>query len=302
LHLVAGVGSLGLLFRIGRGSLAPGATTTRWLMAGAVIMWGALLMCHAVSSPLWSALPLVKYVQFPWRFLGLVVFGAAMCGALVMDRFAARHRRWERAAFAVGLIAVLAIYFPCYAEARFLAIDRQGFALVQAGSDRLKVLESAGRLISVGSLVTPEAIRAAGERATSSDDFLPRGVKEKPTEPSAVLLASMQGEVRQSSRLAQNRYSGSLAMREPGRVVLAQFWFPGWTAWVDGGRIETAPWGRTGVVSCEVPAGEHTVEFGYLGLPQRRTGILISWLSLAAAGALAFFSKRRLDGAKGGAA
>jgi hypothetical protein len=301
-HLAAGVASLGLMFRIGRGVLAPGATTARWLIAGVVIMWGALLMCHAASLPLWSALPLVKYVQFPWRFLGLVVFGAAMCGAFVMDRVASRHRRWERAAFAVGVIAVLAIYFPCYAEARFMAIDRQGFALVQAASDRLKVLESAGRMIAVGSLVTPEAIRAAGERATSSDDFLPRGVKEKPTQPSAVLLASMHGEVRQASRLAPNRYAGSLAMREPGRVVLSQFWFPGWTAWVDGGRIETAPWGKTAVVSCEVPAGEHTVEFGYLGLPQRRTGILISWLSLAAVGALAFFSKRRSGVMEGGAA
>jgi len=50
--------------------------------------------------------------------------------------------------------------------------------------------------------------------------------------------------------------------------------------------------GPQATVSCEVPPGEHTVEFSYRGLPQRRTGIIISIFSKAIAGCIIVFLRR----------
>jgi len=282
-HLLAGAGAIFLLVAKWRGAIAVTRPQTAWLAVGLAIMTGAILMCHAVSQPIWSALPLVKYVQFPWRFLGLAVFGAALCGAAAVHGLSTARPQWELPISVAGLVVVMAACFPYYSEARFLAVDGRTNKLVQATPDHLGALEAIGALVPVAGLVTPETIRATGERATSSDDFLPRNVQEKPTQSSAALVLAVNGELRRTTRAGFNHYRTEVVMREPGRVELQQFWFPGWTAWMDGREIETAPFGKTGVVSCAVPVGEHRVEFRYLGLPQRREGLIISWLSAAVA-------------------
>jgi hypothetical protein len=81
-------------------------------------------------------------------------------------------------------------------------------------------------------------------------------------------------------------------MSVPGKAELLQFWFPGWQASVDGFPVATAPAGPQAIVSCDVPAGNHVVEFSYRGLPQRRAGIIISIFSAAIAGCIIVFLRR----------
>jgi len=50
--------------------------------------------------------------------------------------------------------------------------------------------------------------------------------------------------------------------------------------------------GLQATVSCEVPPGDHTLEFSYRGLPQRRTGIIISIFSKAIAGCIIVLFRR----------
>ena len=251
----------------------------RWTVVALAITAGAIFMCHGSSQALWAALPLVKYVQFPWRFLGLVALGAAMCGAAAFDCLHAARPRWERPAFGCAALLVLAVYFPYYSEARFVAVDARSQTLVQVTPRQLDALASIGALGSAASLVTPETIRAAGERATSSDDFLPRGVRQKPASPAEHLFTASGGEIRRWTRLGVNRYEAAVTMHSAGRIELAQFWFPGWTARVDGRAVPAEASGASAVVSCAVPPGGHTVEFACKGLPQRRTGLALTFVS-----------------------
>jgi hypothetical protein len=89
------------------------------------------------------------------------------------------------------------------------------------------------------------------------------------------------GRVVESAQLNHNHHRGRVEMSEASKVELLQFWFPGWQATVDGLPVRTAPSGPQAIVSCEVPPGEHVVEFSYSSLPQRRTGLIISILSVA---------------------
>jgi hypothetical protein len=72
-------------------------------------------------------------------------------------------------------------------------------------------------------------------------------------------------------------------MTEAGTAELQQFWFPGWAAKIDGHEANAIASGPHAVVSCDVPAGDHVVEFRYQGLPQRRVGLAISLLSATVA-------------------
>ncbi|MFN2508996.1 MAG: hypothetical protein ABR589_09510, partial [Chthoniobacterales bacterium] len=99
-----------------------------------------------------------------------------------------------------------------------------------------------------------------------------------------------------------NQYQATISMREEGKVSLHQFWFPGWNATVDGRPAELAAAGKPAIVSCDVPAGEHVLEFNYTSLPQRRPAGLVSLGSLAVAvGLVVLGNFRAAKGLRGGA-
>lgn len=253
-------------------TLRCGGPRLPWTAMGLAIVWLGASMCLAVSRPVWEALPLLSYVQFPWRFLGLVVFGAAMCAASVVDRFGPR-------AFSAILLATLAAYAPYGRQAWYLALDTKAEELARVPADLQRAGLATGRLAPIASVLTPGTVRRSGERATSGDDFLPRDVQTKPTDLATAMFKVSAGSVVEWTRLAPNRYRATVGLPEPGRAALHQFWFPGWTATVNGRPVEVAPAGPAALVSCAVPAGEHVVEFRYRGLPQRRVGIVVTILA-----------------------
>jgi hypothetical protein len=131
------------------------------------------------------------------------------------------------------------------------------------------------------------------EEATS-DDFVPRDVPKRPSQPPIRTIEAEGGRVVESARVTQNHYRSRVEMSEIGKVDLQQFWFPGWQATVDRVPVKTAPSGPQTVVSCDVPAGEHIVEFSYSSLPQRRTGVMISIVSAAIGAFVLWFLRQHL--------
>jgi len=278
-HLIAGIAALVWLLGKWGGAGEQRAQRRRWGFVAVAIMFGAVILCSRLSQPLWEALPMIKYAQFPWRFLGLVVFGAAMCGAIVADQIGTLSRRSELIVFLVGLIVIMGAYFPYYSQARFLVADARTKVVRPVTAAQMDALGEIGALIPIGSSITTADIRAAGERATSSDDFLPRGVTQKPAQPPAEPIVVHSGEVRKLTRPGINDYKAQIEMIAPGEIELQQFWFPGWVAKVDGRETNAFPSGPQAVVSCKAPAGNHLVEFLYDGRPQRRAGLVISTFS-----------------------
>jgi hypothetical protein len=281
-HFLAAFGALAMVVGPWQGEGDAGKRRARWAIVGICVMAIGVLMCSRVSQPLWESLPLVKYVQFPWRFLALVVFGSAICATALTDRLAAVGKHWAIIASLVGAVVIMAAYFPYYSQARFFVWDNSANSLTIASATEVKALQSAGAMTPIGSL-TPGEIRAQHDSGTSGDDFLPGNVRETPTQPPTQMVQAEGGRVVDSVQLHQNHYRSRVQMSASGKVELSQFWFPGWQAIVDGLPARTGPAGPSAIVSCDVPAGEHAVEFTYRSLPQRTTGIIISVLSAVAA-------------------
>jgi len=292
LHLLAGLGALAMVLFRWQGDGDAGRRRAAWSVLGVSVMAIGVFMSCRLSQLVWESLPFVKYVQFPWRFLGLVVFGAAICATALGDRFAAVLTGRNRTAivFAIGLFIVMAAYFPYYSQARFLVRNANSLAFVSAA--QLDALQSTGGLIPFGFSMSVAELRQNRESATSLDDFLPRDVKQKPTQPPAQMVEADGGRVVETAQLHQNHYRSRMQMSGAGKTDLLQFWFPGWQATVDGIQVETAPSGPQAVVSCDVPVGEHLVEFRYRGLPQRRTGIIVSIIAIAVGACALYFLRR----------
>jgi hypothetical protein len=232
-------------------------------------------------------------VQFPWRFLGLIVFGAAICATAVADRFAAMSKRSAVIVFLAGIVLIMATYFPYYSQVYFFVGDDRSRSVVKVSATGVEALRSAGTLIPFGLSMSTAELRAMHERATSSDDFLPRDVKEKPSQPPVEIMRVANGRIIQSAIVDQNHYRSLLQMSAPGKAELLQFWFPGWQTKIDGLPVPAAPAGPEAIVSSNVPAGEHIVEFSYRGPPQRTTGIIISIFSAAIGACVLWFLRPR---------
>ena len=318
-HILAVVGAVTILVPGWQGKGNASQTRVVWSVIGLCIVSIGAFMCCRWSQPIWQWAPLLKYVQFPWRFLGLVVFGSAICATAVCDRLAnitsplaasrsqsrndsARtpitHRPWVASALMIAV--VMAVYFPYYSKLFFFTGNARTRSVVKVTAAELHTMQSAGTLVPFGLSLSASQLRMMNERATSADDFLPRNVKEKPAQPPSDMVQAKDGRVIHVRRENENSYRTRLQMSAAGKAELAQFWFPGWHARVDGVPVETAPFGPQAIVSCDVPAGDHLVEFSYGRRPQCSIGIMISTFSAAIGACAIGFLRTRHSKRPGG--
>jgi hypothetical protein len=77
------------------------------------------------------------------------------------------------------------------------------------------------------------------------------------------------------------------------RLQFYTYWFPGWEVRVDGELVESWPEGPNGLITFDVPAGEHGVELRMTeNTVPRRVGGILSGLSLLVTMALLLGQRR----------
>ncbi len=248
------------------------------LPAGAMLL-GLML---PLSAPIWQALPLLPFLQFPWRLLGPMAAMLALLSALGFDVWQragwlpAGWRRWG-AALWVGVILSLALPLT-----QVPPWQPFGPTTPQAALG----LELEGRWLGT----------------TSTADFVPATVVNVPREQGAVLADYAAGRFPERLNRATLPAGATVATEfvtplhtryhvhsdEAFVLRLFLFDFPGWTARLNGvpTSIELAL--PEGFITVWVPAGEHTVDIEFESTPIRRLAWGVSAAALAglAVGAL----------------
>ena len=79
------------------------------------------------------------------------------------------------------------------------------------------------------------------------------------------------------------------------RLIVHQFAFPGWAAWIDGAPVAVEEAGRFGMLAVEVPAGRHAVELAWTWTPFRLGAAVVSVAGLLLLVPLGGATWRRLD-------
>lgn len=230
------------------------------------------LMTNA-SQGLWEVLPPMRFFQFPMRFLGptaLVLSPLAGTALAWIGNGNGKPRAPRAAALMVAalFLSALPLTYPL-PWSDFGAIDRG--RVVQA--------EISGKWLGT----------------TCCNDFLPRGVESIPV-PSAEIVAAYTAGDRIIPRaekellpagasvimLHSTSQSDALGITTPSafKLKLHRFYFPGWTAMLDGKPVEisvTQPDGRIGV---DIPAGKHRVDVELQATPVRGAA---AWISITCA-------------------
>ncbi len=251
----------------------------------------SLLMLFTYSRFLWDHVPLLPYLQYPFRFLTLATFTSAFAiGALPLLLIDGNEQKAEtswpprgrslRSPLSAGVIVALLMitalpglpiepmYLPEHEEP--LTEETVDFATM-AEYDYLTGLWT--RLWGGPWLL----------------EYLPAWVEEDrgqiflPLEKPHLSPQNLQAEDVASISLGyQGPLSRELTVRttQPLKLSLHSFYFPNWRTYVDGHNERVYPSGSMGLLTLDVPAGQHQVLVRFEETAAERAGTIILLMSL----------------------
>lgn len=263
LHLpVAILAFIGLL---GVAKLRTSLQRTVVLASGLIIMVTIFLMLpYAIWF--WEQLPLIKFLQFPWRFLGLTTQYLALLAGFG-TRVIWRKLSFSPIPILISLIAIWSIPWG-----------------LSNNQDRISVWEEV--TIVDSAMFTA---KKSGYGTTSMGEFTPIGVAEFPPfqgvatafNPERLTVRSLPaGSQIVSAAYTDLTYDIVVDLPEQTNLVFDTFYFPGWQVWVDEQRVPIRPTAPHGLISFPVPAGEHEVVVNFGTTPLRRIAVAVSIGSL----------------------
>jgi len=234
-----------------------------------LVLISLMFMVLPQSVAVWDHLPLLEYVQFPCRFLGIASLAAALlAGAAISDfRFPIFDSRNRKSAI----------------ENRKLGVGRPspiaGIVLVV---EALLIATSLPWLyprycsttegLSIANLAQLE--RGLGViGATSAGEYLPIWVKEVPSGSSMEAMYRAGGPIErlepsslpEGAEVKSAQYGLTSAdilidSPQPFQAVFNTFYFPGWRVYVDGKQVPIIPTEPYGLISFQVSTGQRNIQ------------------------------------------
>ncbi len=227
------------------------------------------------SEAIWSAVPQLSFLQFPWRFLGPAVFCLAVLAgmnAVWVERLPARFALPLTAALVVAPIALALplLYVPEWINTDVDA-SVTGYHAAEVGDLQL------GTTYSSEFLPVTVKVRPEGTQRLLDDyaDGYPVDHANREALPEGVTLELLGNSPQASEWRVQADHAFTLEV--------LRFHFAGWQAAVDGAPVPIYPSDPHGFITLDVPAGAHTVRVFMGRTPANNLGLAVT---LAAAGLL----------------
>ncbi len=266
--VIALLGIAGLILKsLSLKSLKPISNIAVW----GLILIGLIGLMLPVSLPVWDAVPLMKFMQFPWRLLGPAMLCVAILSGFSVYLFDSLPNRIRQ--YAVTGLTLLPLIFtlPIFVPPAWGSFG---------ATDQLAMLDFEVNGLALGT--------------TSTGDFVPAGVELVPG-PNPDLLDSYRddGPIDKVNRhtlpegaavdIVRHRPTADLftiTSSEAFTLRLYTFMFDGWKASIDGQRVAIEVAKPEGFITVPVPAGEHTVRVWLGTTPARTLSTVISLIGV----------------------
>ncbi|GEM_PF-180243 len=251
LHLVLALAALLALRRVRQAGAAAGLLVPFFL----VVLAGAAFFASTLSGMVWDALPLLQYLEFPWRLLSLVAVASAFLAGFPLALLPAQADRWANLAAAGLIVGVVVLNITHAHPERFYSVTDSDYS--------------------------PEAIVSKNIAVTTALEYLPVWVKDRPQAPAAEPLTLLAGSGRvTATRLLPGDQEYQVEIGQTARLRANTFYFPGWTLLVDGYERPLDYANPQGVMELTLEPGRHQVRLVFLDTPIRAWATRLSLLAL----------------------
>lgn len=235
------------------------------LVLAFVLLLTFIFLTTRASTIIWEAVPLLGFIQLPWRLLGIASLLLAILVGAGVARIGERFP-WQtgRAAW-IGLCAVVMILYAMpWLYVLYLPqpraetiVDVQNF---ERGTGWLAT-GSLGEYLPYWTTELPDQNRLIGLYAR--DNVIPR-------------LQPAPGVTVNAAEWGPTSAALDLTVEDDTLLVFDWLYFPGWWARLDGEETTLTPTRPQGFVGVEVPAGDLTLELGFGPTPLRLGSMIAS--------------------------
>lgn len=219
-----------------------------------ILFWGSLFMVHPRSVFIWDRISLLAFLQFPWRFLTLVIFAISILGGGAVGLI--KRKKWQ-ALLAMALSLGVIIY-----NFSFFRVEK-----IFPMTDTQKLFSAKG-----WNKLQTDAIF----------DYLPVYAKAPPGGPAPEKPEIKDGQAQISEvKKGTNWYRFNIEVKKAAKVQVPVYDFPGWKVWVDNKQTKPSNDNFLGLVTVQVEEGSHEIKLKLVDTPIRMLGNLTSLFSLA---------------------
>lgn len=213
--------------------------------------WLSLFLTHEKSTFIWSHLPILAYIQFPWRFIILATFLFSVAGGALTKIFVKNI-----------LILIVAIFLFClffyssyFRPSKWLYI-----------TDAYKFSGDSWTL----------------QQTISIFDYLPIFAKAPPAReaPSTPVFVQGTGENLGGVKKSDSGRWDIKITSQTAEINLPIFYFPGWKLYVDSVPTVINYKNDLGLIGVTVPSGVHKVEAIFTNTPVRTVSDIMTVLGL----------------------
>jgi hypothetical protein len=240
----------------------------RWWTAFALLAGASILMMLRITSVLWTHLPKLRFVQFPWRWMAVLAVPYAIFLAAAVAR---RRRVWIWAMAAAVWTASTGVFLvhKAWWDTEDIPVLRQAIAADQGfegtdeydplGDDHYNLPEKAPR----AQFVVSEQLPAAGPAAS-------------------IQILRWTAEDRELE--VHSPYAAQVALRLLN--------YPAWQAEINGTRVFPQHPEESAQTLLPLPAGRSIVRVRFVRTLDRTLGATISLLSVLVWGGLLWIGRR----------
>ncbi len=224
----------------------------------------SILMTHNKSAFIWEGIDILRFVQFPWRFLALTIFTASLLVGFLIYTL---KDSWKKMAVFLFIIITVVLNWSYFQPKEFY------FDL----TDKEKLSGESWETQQRAAIL----------------DYLPQGAVE-PREPAPAQPVIRTGEA-DIKNFEKNSHSFKLDLdvKSAAVVEIPIFDFPNWKVYENGVEIEHSNKNLVKRISINLPVGNHAISGKLTNTAIRTISNAISWISLVVIFYLIFYGKSR---------
>jgi len=215
-----------------------------------VFGWVSLFMIHPRSGFIWSSFPLLKYVQFPWRFLALSGLFLSACSGFFT--YLIVKAKFRTVLLITGIIVFL---YSSYFQPKdwFIISDNEKFS---------------GELWEK-------------QRTISIFDYLPKSAKFPPGKAASDKPILVDGDIKILSYLkGSDWHRWKIHVNRESVMKLPIIYFPNWTVWIDGSASSFSYENLLGLITLRISPGKHEIYAKLLNTNVRKVSNYMSFSGL----------------------
>ena len=245
----------------------------------AITAIGLIWMSTRGSLWLWEHVPLMPFVQFPWRLVGRAILPVSLLSGALIPAISQSTNHTSRNTHHASRITYYVLLPILILSALPYTYPPRGYCPTAAHPtiDDVFAYEHRSGLVGVdpeGSYF-PIWIKRRPEESPLEKQYAAGGPIARFDE---ALLPS--GATVVEADYGSNRARLLIEAPVPFRARYLAFYFPGWQVSIDGEPVHVTPTDPEGLMAFDVPAGRHTIVVRFGSTPIRTAFTAISILSL----------------------